>query len=176
MNHVLIIDACESDYKVMAGLLTKFGYNPAKANSIEIGKVEAAKLPPGAVIVSAMRLLDGTARELIDWLNAEDYKFPVSSHDSLHGRQIPYYIMHYPSELLYRRLAQQEFSGHSDCLIMYRDWFLNGNVLTFTYSEVASWQRIFPLIYLPMAMWPGEQHHYLSTIKPDYEMTDKIFI
>lgn len=40
MNHVLIIDTCESDYKVMAGLLTMFGYNPTKANRIEIGKVD----------------------------------------------------------------------------------------------------------------------------------------
>lgn len=72
MNHVLIIDASESDYKVMAGLLTKFGYNPTKANSIEIGKVEAAKLPPGAVIVTAKRLPDGTARELINWLKPKD--------------------------------------------------------------------------------------------------------
>lgn len=37
---------------------------------------------------------------------------------------------------------------------MYRDLFLNGNVTTFIYSEVAPWQRIFPPIYLPMAIWP----------------------
>lgn len=89
MNHVLIIDACESDYKVMAGLLTKFGYNPIKANSIEIGKVEAAKLPPGAVIVTAKRLPDGTARELINWLKTEGYKFPVIAIlENLNGMEV----------------------------------------------------------------------------------------
>lgn len=89
MNHVLIIDACESDYKVIAGLLTKFGYNPTKANSIEIGKVEAAKLPPGAVIVTAKRLPDGTARELINWLKTEGYKFPVIAIvENLNGMEV----------------------------------------------------------------------------------------
>lgn len=89
MNHVLIIDACESDYKVMSGLLTKFGYNPTKANSIEIGKVEAAKLPPGAVIVTAKRLPDGTARELINWLKAQGYKFPVIAIvENLNGMEV----------------------------------------------------------------------------------------
>lgn len=61
----------------MSGLLTRSGYDPILAESIETGKVEAAKLPPGAVIVTAMRLPDGTARELIDWLKTEGYGFPV---------------------------------------------------------------------------------------------------
>ena len=57
---------------------------------------------------------------------------------------------------------------------MYRDLFLNGNVTTFIYSEVAPWQRISPPIYLPMAIWPygyiaGKVHHYLSTIKPVFK-------
>lgn len=61
---------------------------------------------------------------------------------------------------------------------MYRDLFLNGNVTTFIYSEVAPWQRIFPPIYLPMAIWPygyiaGRVPplfiHYLSTIKPVFK-------
>lgn len=77
MNKVLIVDAPTSDGKIMSGLLTRAGYNPVVVESIEAVKVEAAKLPPGAVIVAAMRLPDGTARELIDWLNAEGYKFPV---------------------------------------------------------------------------------------------------
>lgn len=77
MNKVLIIDASESDGRIMSGLLTRAGYDPIVAESIEAGKVEAAKLPPGAVIVAAIRLPDGTAREFIDWLNAEVYKFPV---------------------------------------------------------------------------------------------------
>lgn len=77
MNKILIVDASTSDNRVMYGFLTKAGYDPILAESIEAGKVEAAKLPPGAVIVTAMRLPDGTARELINWLNAEKYKFPV---------------------------------------------------------------------------------------------------
>ena len=77
MNKILIVDASASDNRVMSGLLTKAGYDPVVVESIEDGKVEAAKLPPGAVIVTAMRLPDGTAREFINWLNAEGYKFPV---------------------------------------------------------------------------------------------------
>ena len=77
MNKILIVDASGSDVRVMSSLLSKAGYDPLGVDSIEARKVEAAKLPPGAVIVTAMRLPDGTARELIDWQNAEGYKFPV---------------------------------------------------------------------------------------------------
>lgn len=77
MNKILIVDASASDGRIMAGLLTRAGYDPVVTDCIEAGKVEAAKLPPGAVIVTAMRLPDGTAREFINWLKAEDYKFPV---------------------------------------------------------------------------------------------------
>lgn len=77
MNTILIVDASASDSRIMSGLLTRAGYNPVFVDSIEAGKLGAAKLPPGAVIVTAMRLADGTAREFINWLNAEGYKFPV---------------------------------------------------------------------------------------------------
>lgn len=77
MNTILIVDASASDSRIMSGLLTRAGYNPVFVDSIEAGKLGAAKLPPGAVIVTAMRLPDGTAREFINWLNAEGYKFPV---------------------------------------------------------------------------------------------------
>lgn len=77
MNKVLIVDASVSDGRIMAGLLTRAGYDPVVAESIEAGKVEAAKLPSGAVIVTAMRLPDGTAKEFINWLKTEGYKFPV---------------------------------------------------------------------------------------------------
>ncbi len=77
MNNVLIIDASASDSRVMHNLLTKAGYDPIGVDGIEAGKVEAAKLPPGAVIVTAMRLSDGTAKEFINWLKTEGYKFPV---------------------------------------------------------------------------------------------------
>lgn len=77
MNKILIVDASAYDGKIMSGLLTKTGYDPIYVESIEAGKKEAAELPPGAAIVTAMRLPDGTARELINWLKTEDYKFPV---------------------------------------------------------------------------------------------------
>ncbi len=77
MNTILIVDASASDSRIMSGLLTRAGYNPVFVDSIEAGKLGAAKLPPGAVIITAMILPDGTARDLIDWLNAEGYKFPV---------------------------------------------------------------------------------------------------
>lgn len=77
MNKILIVDASASDSRVMSGLLMRAGYDPILAESVEAGKVEAAKLPPGAVIVTAMRLPDGTAREFINWLKTEGYGFPV---------------------------------------------------------------------------------------------------
>ena len=85
MNKILIVDASASDYRVMSSLLSKAGYDPIGVDSIEAGKVEAAKLPPGAVIVTAMRLSDGTAKEFINWLKTEGYKFPVIAIvDNLH--------------------------------------------------------------------------------------------
>ena len=77
MNKILIVDASASDYRVMSSLLSKAGYDPIGVDSIEAGKVEAAKLPPGAVIVTAMRLSDGTAREFINWLKTEGFGFPI---------------------------------------------------------------------------------------------------
>ena len=77
MNKVLIVDDSSSDSRVMANLLVKAGYDPVVTESIEAGKQEAAKLPPGAVIVTAMRLNDGTAHEFINWLKTEGYSFPV---------------------------------------------------------------------------------------------------
>lgn len=77
MNKILIVDASVSDGRIMTGLLTRAGYDSVVADCIKTGKVEAAKLPPGAVIVTAMRLPDGSARELINWLKKENYGFPV---------------------------------------------------------------------------------------------------
>lgn len=77
MNKILIVDASASDSRVMSSLLSRAGYDPVCAESIEAGKQEAVELPPGSVIVTALRLYDGTARELIDWLKTEGYKFPV---------------------------------------------------------------------------------------------------
>ena len=77
MNKVLIIDASDSDRRLMSGLLTRAGYEPIAVESMEAAKEEVAKLPPGAVVVTAMKFTGGTAQELINWQKREGYKFPV---------------------------------------------------------------------------------------------------
>lgn len=62
MNKILIAETSATGYRVMSSLLMRTGYDPVSTESIEAGKVEVAKLPPGAVIVTAMRLSDGTAK------------------------------------------------------------------------------------------------------------------
>ena len=54
MNRILIVDASESDRRLMSGLLVKSGYEPIAVEAMEAAKDEVAKLPPGAVIVAAM--------------------------------------------------------------------------------------------------------------------------
>ena len=77
MNKVLIVDASESDRRLMSGLLTRAGYEPIAVDKMEAAKDEVAKLPPGAVVVAAMKFTGGTAQELINWQKREGYKFPV---------------------------------------------------------------------------------------------------
>lgn len=77
MNKILIVDTSVSDNRVMSSLLSRAGYDPISREGIEAGKVEIEKLPPGAVIVVAAKLRDGTAKELINWMKIEGYKFPV---------------------------------------------------------------------------------------------------
>lgn len=77
MNKVLIVDASTYDSRIMAGLLTKAGYDPIVAEDVGAAKDEVAKLPPGAVVVAAMKFTGGTAQELINWQKREGYKFPV---------------------------------------------------------------------------------------------------
>lgn len=45
MNKVLIVDASESDLRLMSGLLVKHGYEPIAVDNIEAAKEEAKKLP-----------------------------------------------------------------------------------------------------------------------------------
>lgn len=77
MNKVLIVDASESDRRLMVGMLVKHSYEPIAVETMEVAKDEVAKLPPGAVIVAAMKFVRGTAQELINWQKAEGYGFPV---------------------------------------------------------------------------------------------------
>ena len=77
MNRVLIVDASSSDCRIMAGFLTKAGYDPVTVEAFDAAKDEVEKLPPGAVVVAAMKFTGGTAQELINWQKSEGYKFPV---------------------------------------------------------------------------------------------------
>ena len=77
MNKALIVDASDSDRRLMSGLLTRAGYEPIAVEGMESAKEEVAKLPPGAVVVTAMQFAHGTAQELINWQKREGYKFPV---------------------------------------------------------------------------------------------------
>lgn len=77
MNKILIVDASDSDRRLMSGLLVKSGYEPIAAETMEAAKDEVAKLPPGAVIVAGLKFHGGTAKELVNWLKTEKKDFPV---------------------------------------------------------------------------------------------------
>lgn len=77
MNKVLIVDASESDRRLMSSLLVKSGYEPIVVDCMEAAKDEVAKLPPGAVIVADYKLPDGSAKELVNWQKGEGLSFPV---------------------------------------------------------------------------------------------------
>lgn len=77
MNRVLIVDASDSDRRLMSGLLVKHGYDPIAVENMEAAKEAVAQLPPGAVVVTAMKFAHGTAQELVNWQKREGYKFPV---------------------------------------------------------------------------------------------------
>ncbi|MDE7422049.1 MAG: hypothetical protein K2N35_17825, partial [Muribaculaceae bacterium] len=63
MNKILIVDASDSDCRLMSGLLTRAWYERVIAEDMEAVKQEASKLSQGAVIVSAMKFRGGTTRE-----------------------------------------------------------------------------------------------------------------
>ena len=77
MNKVLIVDASESDRRLMAGLLVKSGYEPIAVETMEAAKEKVAKLPPGAVVVAGLKFRGGTARELVNVLKEAPYKQPL---------------------------------------------------------------------------------------------------
>ena len=73
----MIVDASESDRRLMSGLLTRAGYEPITVENMEAAKEKVAKLPPGAVNVADHKLPDGSAKELVNWQKGEGYSFPV---------------------------------------------------------------------------------------------------
>lgn len=71
MNQILIADASESDRRLISGLLTRAGYEPIAVGSMEAAKEEVVKLPPGAVVVTAMKFVHGTfisRRTCAEWI------------------------------------------------------------------------------------------------------------
>ena len=79
MNKILIVDASESDRRLMSGLVVKSGYEPIAVEAMEAAKDEGAKLPPVAEIVAAMKFVRGTAQELTNWQKTEGYGFTVAA-------------------------------------------------------------------------------------------------
>lgn len=77
MNKVLIVEASDSDRRLMSALLSNVGYEPIAVGTMEATKDAVAKLPPGAAIVAGLRFSGGTAKELVNWLKAEKKDFPV---------------------------------------------------------------------------------------------------
>lgn len=77
MNKILIVDASDSDRRLMSNILLRSGYEPLVVGTLDATKEQIAKLPPGAVVVAAMKFTGGTAQELINWQKREGYKFPV---------------------------------------------------------------------------------------------------
>ena len=60
MNKIIIVDASDSECRLMSGLLTRAGYEPIVVGDMEAAKQEVTKLSPGAVIVTAMKFRCGT--------------------------------------------------------------------------------------------------------------------
>lgn len=77
MNQILIVDYRSSDCRKMSGLLSRAGYEPIIAENMEAVKKNVTILSPGAVIISAMTFRGGTAKEVINWLKDEGFRFPV---------------------------------------------------------------------------------------------------
>ncbi len=77
MNKVLLVDASSSDLRVMAGLLTKAGYDPITVEDFDAAKEAVAKLSPGAVVVASMKFTGGTAQMLVNWQRQERLSFPT---------------------------------------------------------------------------------------------------
>ena len=77
MTQVIVIESSLSDNKLICRLLERSRYNVVNVHRIADGKEIVMNLTHIALIVTAMRLPDGTAVELIEWLRNRGYANPV---------------------------------------------------------------------------------------------------
>ena len=76
MNKVIIVEASDSDCRLMSGLLTRAGYEPISVGEMEAAKHEVMKLSPGAVNIFQRPAI---FRQLVEMVNryasSEDIMF-----------------------------------------------------------------------------------------------------
>lgn len=77
MKDVLIVSNNEVECKITSDLLVKNGCLPIFANNYHDAKEMVSGLSPGAVIVTDMAYLKGSAKDLISWQRLMGYSFPV---------------------------------------------------------------------------------------------------
>ena len=63
----------------MSGLLVKREHEPIAVETMEAAKQVVAKLSPGTVIVTAIKIRHVTAKELINWLKEEGDKLIIQN-------------------------------------------------------------------------------------------------
>lgn len=103
MNKILIVDSTDNDCRVMSGLLVKSGYEPIAVTEMDAAKEEVAKLPPGAVIVTAMKFTRGTAQELVSWQRQEGLAFPtIAIVDNLNPSELLELMRHGIADVIQR--------------------------------------------------------------------------
>lgn len=77
MNDVLIVSHNEAECKGISDMLAKNGCRPIFAKSCPDAKEKVTGLSPGAVIITDMTYLNGSAQDLISWQRHMGYGFPV---------------------------------------------------------------------------------------------------
>lgn len=77
MNDVLIVSHNDVECKGISDMLAKNGCRPIFAKSCPDAKEKVTGLSPGAVIITDMTYLNGSAQDLISWQRHMGYGFPV---------------------------------------------------------------------------------------------------